>query len=96
VQYALRYGVPVVTTSGQEDKPEVAARIAWSGAGRRLKTATPTPAAVDAAVRTVLHDPGYRARAQEISRSMTRAGGLADLARLVDHATTIAHAARQN
>ena len=25
VQYALRYGVPIVTSSGQEDKPEVAA-----------------------------------------------------------------------
>ena len=41
VQYALRYGVPIVTSSGQEDKPEVAARIAWSGVGRRLKTGDP-------------------------------------------------------
>ena len=51
VQYALRYGVPIVTSSGQEDKPEVAGRIAWSGVGRRLKTETPSPAAVGAAVR---------------------------------------------
>jgi UDP:flavonoid glycosyltransferase YjiC (YdhE family) len=43
VQYALRYGVPVITTSGHEDKPEVAARIAWSGAGRRLKPPGPPP-----------------------------------------------------
>lgn len=28
VQYALRYGVPVVTSSGQEDKPEAAGRMA--------------------------------------------------------------------
>jgi hypothetical protein len=96
VQYALRYGVPVVTASGQEDKPEVAARIAWSGAGRRLKSATPTPAAVHAAVRTVLSDPGYRARAQGIAGSMTRAGGVADLARLVDHPATTGRAPREN
>ena len=44
VQYALRYGVPIVTSSGQEDKPEVAGRIAWSGVGRRIKTETPTSA----------------------------------------------------
>ena len=43
VQYALRYGVPVVTSGGQEDKPEVGARVAWSGVGRRLKSETPTP-----------------------------------------------------
>ena len=41
VQYALRYGVPIVTSSGQEDKPEVAGRVAWSGVGRRLKSETP-------------------------------------------------------
>ena len=62
VQYALRYGVPIVTSGGQEDKPEVAGRIAWSGVGRRLKSETPSPAAVGAAVRAVLSDPRYRAK----------------------------------
>jgi UDP:flavonoid glycosyltransferase YjiC (YdhE family) len=28
VQYALRYGVPIVATRGKEDKPEVGARVA--------------------------------------------------------------------
>ena len=37
---------PLVTSSGKEDKPEVAGRIAWSGVGRRLKTETPSPEAV--------------------------------------------------
>ena len=46
VQYALRYGVPIVTSGGKEDKPEVAARIAWSGVGRRLNSETPSAAAV--------------------------------------------------
>jgi UDP:flavonoid glycosyltransferase YjiC (YdhE family) len=83
VQYALRHGIPVVTSSGKEDKPEVAARVAWSGVGRRLKTETPSPEAVGAAVRSVLHDPDYRARAQRIAESMARAGGIAELTRLV-------------
>ena len=84
VQYALRHGVPIVTSGGKEDKPEVAARVAWSGAGRRLNTETPTPAAVRDAVRSVLDQPVYRARAQAIATSMERAGGLARLVEIVD------------
>jgi UDP:flavonoid glycosyltransferase YjiC (YdhE family) len=84
VQYALRYGVPIVTSGGKEDKPEVAARIAWSGVGRRIKSETPSSAAVGAAVRAVLGDPRYRASAQRIAASMARAGGLPHLAEIVD------------
>jgi UDP:flavonoid glycosyltransferase YjiC (YdhE family) len=84
VQYALRYGVPIVTSGGQEDKPEVAARIAWSGVGRRLRTETPSPDAVGAAVRAVLRDPAYRASAQRIAASMGQAGGMPYLAEVVD------------
>lgn len=83
-QYALRYGVPIVTSSGQEDKPEVAGRIAWSGVGRRIKTETPSPAAVGKAVRAVLHDPRYREAAQRIADRMAVAGGMASLASIID------------
>ncbi len=84
VQYALRYGLPIVTSSGQEDKPEVAARIAWSGAGRRLKTETPSAQQVQAAVRDVLDSPAYRANARRIAASMAKAGGFTRLAAIVD------------
>ena len=84
VQYALRYGVPIVTSSGQEDKPEVAARIAWSGVGRQLKTEAPTPAAVRDAIHAVLRDPSFAGKARRIASSMAGAGGLASLAELVD------------
>ncbi len=84
VQYALRYGVPIVTSGGQEDKPEVAARIAWSGVGRRLKSETPEASAVGAAVREVLGDPGYREQARRIAASMAAARGLPGLAEIVD------------
>ncbi len=91
VQYALRYGVPIVTSSGQEDKPEVAGRISWSGVGRRLGSETPSPASVGAAVRAVLHEPRYRASAQRIAASMARARGMAHLAELVDRLAATPH-----
>ncbi|HEX5858020.1 MAG TPA: glycosyltransferase, partial [Microbacterium sp.] len=64
--------------------PEVAGRIAWSGVGRRLKTETPSPTSVRAAVRSVLADPRYRRRAQQMAASMSRAGGFTRLAEIVD------------
>ncbi|RAS71435.1 UDP:flavonoid glycosyltransferase YjiC (YdhE family) [Lentzea atacamensis] len=84
VQYALRHGVPIVTSGGKEDKPEVAGRVVWSGVGRALRTETPSPAAVGRAVRAVLGDPRYRVRARRIAASMERAGGLSRLAEIVD------------
>jgi MGT family glycosyltransferase len=84
VQHALRYGVPIVTSGGKEDKPEVAGRIAWSGAGRRLRTEEPSATAVRDAVRAVLSEPRYRENARRIAASMARAGGVGRLAELVD------------
>lgn len=84
VQHALRHAVPIVTSGGKEDKPEVAGRVAWSGAGRRLRTETPRPAAVRSAVHAVLDDPSYRTKAQAIAASMARAGGLERLVEIID------------
>ena len=50
VQYALRYGVPIVATGGKEDKPEVGGRVAWSGVGRRIRTEQPSPRALRRAI----------------------------------------------
>ncbi len=84
VQYALRHGVPIVTSSGHEDKPEVAGRVVWSGVGRRLKSEAPPPAAVGEAVRSVLRDPRYRTSAQRIQESMARTPGMSLLTQVVD------------
>ena len=70
VQMALCHGVPLVAAGGSEEKPEIAARIAWCGAGVDLRTGTPSPAEVRAGVRSVLDEPRYRARAQEIATEM--------------------------
>ena len=96
VQHALRHGVPIVTSGGKEDKPEVAGRIAWSGVGRRLRTEEPSAAAVRDAVRAVLSQPRYRENARRIAASMARAGGVARLVELVDElAVTGSGAARR-
>jgi UDP:flavonoid glycosyltransferase YjiC (YdhE family) len=71
-QTALSFGVPVVVAGTTEDKPEVGARVAWSGAGINLKTATPTPEAVRNAVRRILRDPSYRDRARALSTEYAR------------------------
>ena len=85
VQYALRYGVPIVAAGGShEDKPEVLARIAWSGVGRRIRTETPTPAAVRRAVRSVLDDRRYRDAAGRVATQMAATRGVHRLAEVVD------------
>jgi UDP:flavonoid glycosyltransferase YjiC (YdhE family) len=72
VQMALSHGVPLVVAGMTEDKPEVAARVAWSGAGINLKTAAPTPAQVRDAVRALLDDQRYHARAQALQAEYAR------------------------
>jgi UDP:flavonoid glycosyltransferase YjiC (YdhE family) len=83
--------VAIVTSSGQEDKPEVAGRISWSGVGRRLNSETPSPAAVGSAVRAVLQDASYRASAQRIATSMVHTRGTTHLAELVDQVAATPH-----
>jgi UDP:flavonoid glycosyltransferase YjiC (YdhE family) len=66
VQAALSSGVPLVLAGDSEDKPEVAARVAWAGAGVDLRTGRPSAEAVRAAVRGVLDDRRYAKRAAEL------------------------------
>jgi UDP:flavonoid glycosyltransferase YjiC (YdhE family) len=66
VQAALAHGIPLVVAGATEEKPQIAALVAWSGAGVNLKTGSPTPAQVRAAVHAVLTDPSYRRHAHRI------------------------------
>ncbi|MFL6118340.1 glycosyltransferase [Actinophytocola sp.] len=84
VQYALRHGVPIVAAGRHEDKPEVIARVAWAGVGRRIRTRTPTPSAVRRAVRAVLDDHHYRDAARRIAERMAATRGVHRLAEIVD------------
>ncbi|MGK2868679.1 MAG: glycosyltransferase [Mycobacterium sp.] len=84
VQRALATGVPLVVAGNTEDKPEVAARVAWSGAGINLKTGMPSAAAVRSAVREILDEDRYRRRAQELEAAFAQRDGVAEIAVLVD------------
>jgi len=84
VQRALMMGVPLVVAGNTEDKPEVAARVEWAGAGVNLRTATPSSAAVRTAVREVLDDACYRQSAQHLQAAYAHSDGVAAIASLVD------------
>ena len=81
---ALAAGVPLVLAGDAVDKPEIARRVAWAGAGIDLRTGRPTPVQVRDAVGPVLADPAYRRRARELAASMGAAGGVRRAADLVE------------
>ncbi|TNC12979.1 glycosyltransferase family 1 protein [Methylobacterium terricola] len=70
VNQALGVGIPLVGAGLTEDKAEVNARIAWSGAGIDLATNAPTPEAIRRAVRTVLDEPGHRRTARRLAAEL--------------------------
>ena len=72
VQQALARGVPIIVAGATEDKPEVAARIAWSGVGVRIKAQSPEPARLLTAARDALEQPRYRLQAATIAAEMAR------------------------
>jgi len=72
VQQALSAGVPIVAAGTTEDKPFVAARVAWSGVGINLGTDRPTARQVRNAVRAVLRDSSYRSHARRLHAKFTQ------------------------
>lgn len=78
VHVALAHAVPIVVTGETEDKAEVAARVAWSGAGIRLRPGRgeTTPARIAAAVDRVLVEPDHRAAARRIAIAIAAAPGV--------------------
>jgi UDP:flavonoid glycosyltransferase YjiC (YdhE family) len=94
VQTALSHGVPLVMAGSTEDKPEVAARVAWTGAGVDLRTGRPSAERVRDAVRAVLADGRYAARAARLRDGYaSRDAGDASaelVTRLCDHRLPVA------
>jgi MGT family glycosyltransferase len=86
VQRALMTGVPLVVAGNTEDKPEVAARVEYFGAGVNLRTGEPTAAEVRRAVRAVLNDDTYRQSAGRLRAAYDRRDGVSEIAALVDEA----------
>ncbi len=70
VQMAIAHGVPLIIAGGSEEKPEIAARVAWSGAAIDLRTGRPSPKRLRKAIERMLAEPSFRERAQTIQRVM--------------------------
>lgn len=67
VNQALSFGIPIVAAGQTEDKAEVSARVAWSGVGIDLRTNLAEVGPLRDAVRAVLDDPAYRAKAVKLA-----------------------------
>ena len=68
VMQSLVAGVPVVCSPAAGDMAENAARVAWAGAGVSLPARLARPACVRLAVRRLLEDGRYAARAGDLAR----------------------------
>ncbi len=66
---ALTYGVPLVCLPTGRDQPENAARIAWAGAGLRLRPGA-SDKQIRKAVTTVLSNTAYREAARALGHRM--------------------------
>jgi MGT family glycosyltransferase len=76
----LAAGVPLIVAGGDLDKPEVAARVAYSGAGVDLRTGRPSRAAIARAYGRVVTEPGFRAAAGRIAAELARHDGAREVA----------------
>ncbi|MFD6159864.1 glycosyltransferase [Nocardia sp. NPDC060256] len=83
VQQALGHGVPLIVAGDTADKPEVAARVAYTGAGIDLG-ARPRPAAVAAAVDRVLRDNSFRDAASKLADEMAQRSPFETIAAVLD------------
>ncbi|MFJ2399572.1 glycosyltransferase [Streptomyces sp. NPDC087843] len=84
VQTALRHGVPLVVAGDTEDKPEVAARVAWSGVGVNLLTGRPDVPAIRKAVEKVLGNAAFKSRALDLQAEYLRHEPLETIAEIVE------------
>jgi MGT family glycosyltransferase len=83
---SLACGVPLVVLPVTYDQPGVGARVECAGVGRSIPIARLTLERVRVAVRTVLDDPDYRARAGVIRSGIEAADGLNRAADLIESA----------
>jgi UDP:flavonoid glycosyltransferase YjiC (YdhE family) len=75
LHFALAHGVPLVVAGASEEKPELVARVNWSGVGVGLRTQQPGPLQLREAVRRLLAEPDHAARAAALQAEMARYDG---------------------
>ena len=76
----LAAGVPLIVAGGDLDKPEVAARVAYSGAGRRSAHRSTIASGHRPAYGRVTTEPGFRAAADRIAADLARHDGVREVA----------------
>jgi UDP:flavonoid glycosyltransferase YjiC (YdhE family) len=81
-QQAIAAGVPVIVAGLTEDKPAVAARVAYHGLGINLRTGTPAPEDVAAATETVLKDTWMHANVHKLAQVYAAHDALSEIERL--------------
>jgi UDP:flavonoid glycosyltransferase YjiC (YdhE family) len=86
----LAHGIPLVVGGGDLDKPEVAARVAWSGAGVNLRTGRPRASAIAAAVDRVLGESSFRDAAGSVGKRLRALGGAGAVADLLEESALAA------
>ncbi|MFG1798257.1 glycosyltransferase [Nocardia sp. NPDC049149] len=84
VQQALSYGVPLIVAGENADKPEIAARVAYTGSGIDLRRARPSSAAIASAVDQVLGDKRFRIAAQRIAAEISRSSPFDTIAAVLE------------
>jgi UDP:flavonoid glycosyltransferase YjiC (YdhE family) len=84
VTQALSCGVPMVLAGLGQDKPEIAARVAWTGSGIRLETGTPGVGQLREAVEQVLSNPAYRASAKKLALEFSAFDGAREVPRILE------------
>jgi UDP:flavonoid glycosyltransferase YjiC (YdhE family) len=87
IKEALSVGVPLVVAPIMSDEPYSAERVVALGVGRAVGPAERTPAAIRDAVRTVLSDQSYRARAGELRDEMLALPGPERIVELLTNLT---------
>lgn len=93
LHFALAHGVPLVVAGKTEEKPELVARVNWSGAGIGMRTQSPSPARLRRAVHRVLDEPRFACRALALQSEMARYDGPAMAAGLVENLAGVRAAA---
>ena len=81
---ALSHGIPLVIAGGDLDKPEIAARVAWAGAGVDLGTGTTTAGQVAAGFERVSTDRMMTDAAARVAAELRSLGGAPRAAELLE------------
>lgn len=73
---ALEFGTPLLALPIAFDQPGVSARIVHHGVGKRMSPRHLTTAKIKQEIATLLREPCYTARAEQIGQTISAAGGL--------------------